>query len=54
MDAPSVTKHANEPILVVLPAQCRVSIAGAGELTIRPLWWLSFRAGNDLTVHFPK
>jgi hypothetical protein len=53
-NVPSVTKHVDEPIIVVFSGQCRVSIAGAGELTIRPLWWLSFRAGDDLTVHFSK
>jgi hypothetical protein len=53
-NAPSVTKHVDEPIIVVFPRRCRVSIAGVGEPAIRPLWWLSFRAGDDLTVHFSK
>jgi hypothetical protein len=44
----------SEPIIVVFPGQGRVSIAGVEELAIRPLWWLSFRAGDDLTVHFSK
>jgi hypothetical protein len=41
-----------EPIIVVFPGQCRVSIAGVGELRNRPLWWLSFRAGDEFTVYF--
>jgi hypothetical protein len=49
-----MTKHVDESIIVVFPGQCRVSIAGVGELAIRPLWWLSFRAGDDFTVHFSK
>jgi hypothetical protein len=44
----------DELMIVVFPRQCRVSIAGVGELAIRPMWWLSFRAGDEFTVHFPK
>jgi hypothetical protein len=43
-----------EPMIVVFPRQCRVSIAGVGELVIRPMWWLSFRADDEFTVHFSK
>jgi hypothetical protein len=53
-NVPSVTKHVDEPIIVVFPGQCRVSIAGVEELAIRPLWWLSSRASDDFTVHFSK
>jgi hypothetical protein len=53
-NAPSVTKHVDEPMIVVYPGQCRVSIPGVGELAIRPMWWWSFRAGDDFTVHFSK
>jgi hypothetical protein len=31
--------HVDEPMIVVFPRQCRVSIAGVGELAICPLWW---------------
>jgi hypothetical protein len=53
-NAPSLTKHVNEPNIVVFPGQCRASIARAGELAIRQLWWPSFRAGDGFTVHFSQ
>jgi hypothetical protein len=44
----------NEPSIFVFLGKCRVSIAGVRELTIPPLRWLSFRAGDDFTAHFSK
>jgi hypothetical protein len=46
--------YVDQPMLVVVHRQCRVSMAGVGELADRPMWWLSFRAGDEFTVHFWK
>jgi hypothetical protein len=51
---PCATRHVDEPMIVVFPGQCRVSIAGVAELAIRPMWWLSFRAGDESIVHFSE
>jgi hypothetical protein len=42
----------NDPMIVVFPVKCRVSVEDVGELTMRPLWWPSCRAGDEFTVEF--
>jgi hypothetical protein len=51
---PCATTHVDVPMIVTLPRWGRVLIVGVGELAVRPTWWLSFRAGDEFTVHFPK
>jgi hypothetical protein len=49
---PCATVHVDEPMIVVFPRQCRISIAGMAELAVRPMWRLSFRTDDQFTVHF--
>jgi hypothetical protein len=51
---PWTTIHVNASIIVVFLVQCRVSIDEVGELAMRPLWWLSFRSGDEFTVKFSR
>ena len=46
--AESPTSSSSSPDSAASPSRA------SGEFTIRPLGWLSFRAGDDFTVHFSK
>jgi hypothetical protein len=50
----SATVLVDEPMVIVFPRHCRVSVAGVGELAVRPMSWLSFRAGDEFSVHFSE
>jgi hypothetical protein len=53
-NTPWATLRVNDPMIVVFPVQCRVSVENVGELAMRRLWWLSFRAGDEFTVKFSR